>query len=638
MKTVNLLSLKSVLDPAFSSLLFVSFLLFPALLQAQHLEPPNEIPNEPRYVVERVDGESFVVPEGAQGLDRLREALPQLGFRRFIVGLDIGLLPEEVHSYGDEGLSLYRSLSESAALEFRRTLDGVLNTKELRYFRPITGLPYVVIEATTAVLDAIVPMAQVRSISLESGGVPLLNQSASFIGAPTAHSALITGSGKRVAVIDTGVARTHPMLTGRISAEACFSTAAYSSIGSICQAGSFGSTITNSGGPCDDDPECRPGHGTHVASIVAGNSVSPSGGVPSLRGVAYQSQLIAIMAQSRVNNSFSICNPSFDCYRFFESDVAAALSHVLNLTPKNISAVNLSFILSPSSSAFVAGTCDATWPVIRDAVTLLTTDGIAVVAGSGNAGGTLPNRLPSPACLSKTVAVAATSKSSDNFESYSNASTELDILAPGGTVNYNYSGPDCRTSPPVATSLVGAPFFLPDGIWAAYHRPICTSAYLRDVGTSMAAPHVAATFALMEQKYPDASTTGIRDWILDSGVNVSFSQNLVPYNRPRVSISDAMVPPPAPSSGPSGVSVTNMFCFGQNIVSWSSISGTTEYHLQGSSSPVFTAPATYFRGNGLSAFINVPFDSYIRVRGCNMVSCGPWTTAGTLADYQPFCS
>lgn len=295
---------------------------------AYALESSDSFPDQTRYVAERIDAGPLVAPDGALGMDRLREALPLLGFRRLIVGLEIGLLPEKVQSYGDQGLELYRSLSRSATDEFRRMLDGVLVAEDMQHFRPIDGMPYVVIEASLEVLDAIERMDQVRSISLETGGIPLLNQSSSFIGAPTAHGAAITGSGKRVAVIDTGIARTHPMLACRVSAEACFSTAAYSPMGSICQAGSY----------------------------------------------------------------------------------------------------------------------------------------------------------------------------------------------------------------------------------------------------------------------------------------------------------------------PSSVSVTNMYCFGQNIGSWPTVSGATEYHLQGSFSPAFTAPATYFRGSGLSAFINVPFDSYVRVRGCNMVSCGPWKVAGIQADYQGYCS
>jgi subtilisin family serine protease len=367
---------------------------------AYALESSDSFPDQPRYVAERIDAGPLVAPDGALGMDRLREALPQLGFRRLIVGLEIGLLPEEVQSYGDQGLELYRSLSRSAIDEFRRILDGVLVAEDMQHFRPIDGMPYVVIEASLEVLDAIERMDQVRSISLETGGIPLLNQSSSFIGAPVAHGSAITGSGKRVAVIDTGIARTHPMLSGRVSAEACFSSGAYSPMGSICQAGTYGSTVTNSGGPCDDDPDCRPGHGTHVASIIAGNSVAPGGGVPTMKGIAFQAQLISVMAQSRVDNipPVSICVGVPFCYRFFESDVAAALSHVLNLTPKNIAAVNLSFILSPFSSDYVSWTCDSLWPVIRDAVTLLTNDGIAVVAGSGNRGIDFPNRLPSPAC------------------------------------------------------------------------------------------------------------------------------------------------------------------------------------------------------------------------------------------------
>ena len=596
-----------------------------------------EVYDEPRFVIERDLDSTWRIAEGALGMDELIEVLPALGGRRVVVGLAIPIAADEVQSYGDTGIDQYRDLAAAAKQEFSDLLEQRFSLSLSEEIESIDGMPYLTLPANAEVIAFLRELPIVRSINLETGGTALLNQSSNFVGANTAHSSSITGSGKRIAIIDTGVARSHPVFSGRVSSEACYSSGTYSLIGDICNAGSYGSTTTNSGGPCDDDPDCYPGHGSHVGTILAGNSVSPGGGVPSLKGIAYQSQLISVMALSRVDLNSSICGIQDPCYRFFESNVAAALSHIRGLTPKNIASVNLSISLGTSASHFVSGTCDSSWPLIRDAVNLLVGDGVAVVAGSGNSGGAYPNKMTAPSCLSNVTSVAATSKSSNTFQSWSNAASTLNMLAPGGGNTYNYTTSDCRSTTPYPYNVTG-PFVITDGIWAGYYRPsICTSGYIRDSGTSMSSPHVAAAFALMEQKYPDASPTGIADWIEDSGVSVSFSQSGTSYTRPRLSISAAMSPPTAPSAGPSSVTVTNHQSFGSNNVSYPSVSGSTEYHIQGSTSSSFTTQSTYYRGPLTSKIINVPVDSYIRVRACNMVSCGPWTNASNMADYFSGC-
>jgi subtilisin family serine protease len=85
----------------------------------------------------------------------------------------------------------------------------------------------------------------------------VLDHSVPQIGAPAAWAAGYTGAGVRVAVIDTGVDQTHPDLAGREIAEANFADA--------------------------PDNEDHFGHGTHVASIVAGTGAKSGG---KYRGVA----------------------------------------------------------------------------------------------------------------------------------------------------------------------------------------------------------------------------------------------------------------------------------------------------------------------------------------------------------------
>jgi subtilisin family serine protease len=85
----------------------------------------------------------------------------------------------------------------------------------------------------------------------------VLDHSVPQIGAPAAWAAGYTGAGVTVAVIDTGVDQTHPDLAGREIAEQNFSGAA--------------------------DNVDHFGHGTHVASIVAGTGAKSGG---KYRGVA----------------------------------------------------------------------------------------------------------------------------------------------------------------------------------------------------------------------------------------------------------------------------------------------------------------------------------------------------------------
>ena len=77
------------------------------------------------------------------------------------------------------------------------------------------------------------------------------NQSTAQIGAPEAWAARYDGTGFKVAVLDSGVDGTHPDLKGRIDAAKNFSEAA--------------------------DTVDRMGHGTHVASTVAGSGAHSGG-------------------------------------------------------------------------------------------------------------------------------------------------------------------------------------------------------------------------------------------------------------------------------------------------------------------------------------------------------------------------
>ncbi|MEV4658392.1 S8 family serine peptidase [Micromonospora sp. NPDC049301] len=91
-----------------------------------------------------------------------------------------------------------------------------------------------------------------------------LDHSVPQIGAPAAHQAGFTGQGVRVAVLDTGVDAGHPDLAGRVAEARNFTEAT--------------------------DTRDTVGHGTHVASIIAGSGAASGG---KYRGVAPDATLLA---------------------------------------------------------------------------------------------------------------------------------------------------------------------------------------------------------------------------------------------------------------------------------------------------------------------------------------------------------
>ena len=103
--------------------------------------------------------------------------------------------------------------------------------------------------------------------------------------------------------------------------------------------------------------------------------------------------------------------------------------------------------------------------------------GIATVIASGNDGST--NQLSAPACVSSAVSVGATTKD-DRVADYSNVAPFLSLFAPGDEIISLYPGESFTVAS----------------------------------GTSMAAPHVAGTAALMLSLAPNASSATIES-VLD---------------------------------------------------------------------------------------------------------------------------
>ena len=160
--------------------------------------------------------------------------------------------------------------------------------------------------------DSLAQPSQEKEAS-EDLSSPLLDQSSPLVQASEMWAAGYTGSGQVVAVLDTGVDKVHPFLSGKVVEEACYSG------NSNCPNGLATQTGAGSGVHCTYAVSgCK--HGTHVAGIAAGQGSTFS-------GVAKGANLMSVQVFSRFTGSN--CGGGEDpCALSYESDMVAGLERV----------------------------------------------------------------------------------------------------------------------------------------------------------------------------------------------------------------------------------------------------------------------------------------------------------------------
>ena len=365
-----------------------------------------------------------------------------------------------------------------------------------------------------------------------------LAESVPFIGGTNAWASGFTGAGQTVAILDTGVDKNHPMLAGKVVSEACYSSnySQYSAV-SLCPGGATSSTATNSALPCPSG--CQ--HGTHVAGIAAGKTVTNSG--ITFSGVAKDASIIAIQVFTRINDASS-CGGSAPCYAAFDSDIIGGLNRVYSLrNTYSISSANLS-LGGGSSTSY----CDGSDAATKTVIDLLRSANIATVIASGNE--SLTDSISSPACISTAVSVGATLDTANIVASYSNSASFLSLLAPGSGI----------------TSAVPG------------------TSYGRWNGTSMATPHVTGAWAIAKQKAPTASVTTVLNAFKSTGVSVVDSRNGIAKPRIAVDLAIAQLSgtPPTPTAPAAPTTlVATTFSSTQINLSWvDSSSNETGFVLQ----------------------------------------------------------
>ena len=289
----------------------------------------------------------------------------------------------------------------------------------------------------------------------------------------------LTGAGVHVAVLDTGIDRTHPDLADDLVAERCFCTL----LGGCCPDGS--GDQSGPGSARDDN-----GHGTNVTGIVtSAGTIAPVGGAPD-------AGIVAVKVLSAGGD-------------FTNADVWDGLQYIINSRP-DVTIVNMSF----ETNDRFAGDCDGVNGITMMYAMLIDTlraNGVTVFAASGNEAS--PNDMGLPACVKNTISVGAVydanlgkkawaactdeTTAPDQITCFTNSDPSTDLVAPG--------------SETTSTGLGGG-----------------TSTMS---GTSQASPLAAACAAVLRQADPALTPAEIEAALKDSLVRVTDAKNGLEFPR-----------------------------------------------------------------------------------------------------------
>jgi serine protease AprX len=351
--------------------------------------------------------------------------------------------------------------------------------------RRLAGLSAQVAEIDNTALAVVAADPRVRRIAVDRPAFGILERTGAAIGATIVRRELgLTGRGIGVAVIDSGITAWH---------EDLYLTRSRSPSPSerIVYFKDF-TGDTNARTWRSEHPSDEYGHGTHVAGIIAGNGFNSDG---ARTGVAPGANLIGLKVLDAEG-------------RGYVSDVIAAIDHAIAVKDTyNIRVLNMSV----AAGVFESYETDPLAQATRRAVDA----GIVVVAGAGNHGtnedGTpRSGGITSPANAPWVVTVGAAShegtanRGDDTVGAFSSRgptrfdhAAKPDLLAFGVGIE--------SLADPHSTLYSTYSDYLLAGTRTTGHKP-----YLSLSGTSMAAPVVAGTVALMLEANPDLTPNAVK--------------------------------------------------------------------------------------------------------------------------------
>ena len=384
------------------------------------------------------------------------------------------------------------ALMDAVQSEISSQQDNVLNRLDpslfkLRHrFKNILGFSGSINQDGLLALVAMLEVELVEKDELQhpnlAQGIPLMNA----LGVRSTHN----GTGVSVAISDTGIDYTHPMLGG----------------------GGFPNAKVIGGydfGDDDPDPMDCNNHGTPLAGIVAGTLASGPGDY--IGGVAHNARLYALKVSIGCTGSA------------ITSDIVASWDWAVTHKYDDPNNPILVLITSFGGGGYTSP-CDADNPIFAAAADNLVANGITFFASSGNNG--YADRIIAPACVSNAISVGAVydadvgskyfpicsdpTTQPDQVACYSNSAYFLDLLAP----NFN-----------AYTTAAGGGYLTTFG------------------GTSAAAAYAAGAAAIL-QSYAKATTgsyytpTQLKTQLVDNGDPITDPRNNI--TKPRVNVGNAI--------------------------------------------------------------------------------------------------
>ena len=341
---------------------------------------------------------------------------------------------------------------------------------QLHAFKRVNAVAVV---APSAALQKAAGLAGVTAVVRDNGLDLHLDKSKKALNVAKARAAkksgglALTGKGVTVAVIDSGLDTSHPDFEGRVKGtfnfEGGWAFDAY-------QDGSISDDVAQDMSPYAAVDEV--GHGTHVASTIAGSGAAAK--MQGLSGADYSgiapgAKLVGFKVASLVQGVQ---------YDFgWEANTMAAIEYLM----EHNKALGVS-IVHNSWGIFEVDDPDSE-PVIQ-MIRAAIASGLIFVFSAGNSGPD-ENTVGWPGAMGNVITVGSTVKTGTyGMSNFSSRGPQVDITAPGSNI--------------VAARSKGAVIDLQNAATPPEDRPF----YMAISGTSMSSPHVSGVIALMKQAYP----------------------------------------------------------------------------------------------------------------------------------------
>ncbi|MFD7157992.1 S8 family serine peptidase [Kribbella sp. NPDC059898] len=394
-------------------------------------------------------------------------------FTSYSVGKDVYVIPQEAgpliasgkldqqlfnvsgliaQGYDDAHTSLIPMIVRYAGRSFAKAAPPA-STKLKRGLPSVRGAAVTADKASTATFWNSIDDNVGRTAKPQlSGGVDhvwldrkmhaLLDKSVPQIGAPDAWQAGYDGTGVKVAILDTGVDLNHPDLAGKVVESQSFVA---------------GQTVQDGHG-----------HGTHVASTIAGSGAASGG---KYKGVAPGAELVIGKVLSNEGEGAA-------------SDIVAGMDWAAHSGAKVVS-MSLGGTAGPKEED----------PLVEAVDSLTAQTGVLFTIAAGNSGPDA-STVGSPGDADSALTVGAVD-STDAITYFSSRGPAV-----GGSLKPEITAPGSEI---VAARAAGT----------SMGHPVDAN-YTSASGTSMATPHVAGAAAILAEEHPDWTPAQLKDQLIST--------------------------------------------------------------------------------------------------------------------------